>query len=405
MIHQRNCLLTRLELRVTSAVVSYKVWKYETERKFKLKNRYKQLLSATDLHKFRFLQNGLQAIGDPSINDWVQCGRFIKSADGAVHWWIGDWIRHGESVYGEKYTQYIDELGFDYQTLRNDVWVAEKIDLSRRRDKLSFELHKEVASFKPAEQDELLEKAEKMGLKRDDLRRMKHRMLLESQRPTESADTNLHLGDCLEIIKTIPDNSIDLLLTDPPYGIDFQSNHRTSTPKFDKLPNDKHEALGLLDKTLELIEPKLKPNSHIYVFVSWKVLGEFKEVVGSRFNIKNVLVWVKNNWSMGDMEGAYAQQYEMIIFAEKGRRHLNGDRDTNILQFDRVADLKHPTQKPVSLLKFLIEKSSQESETVLDPFMGSGSTCLAAKKLNRKYIGIEVDEQWYKLAHQRVIAA
>ncbi len=365
----------------------------------------KQLLQATKLHKFRFLQNGLEVIGDPSIEDWVRCGKFIKSSEGAVHWWIGDWIRHGENSYGEKYSQYIDELGFDYGTLRNDVYVAERIELSRRHDKLSFSHHQEIAPFEPIEQDRLLAKAEELKISVKEFRAMKHRLALESQRSKESADANLILGDCLDEVAKFDDLSIDLLLTDPPYGIDFQSNHRTATPKFDKLPNDEKQSLGLLDEVLKTTYPKLKDNSHIYIFTSWKVLGEFKEVIGNYFNIKNVLVWVKNNWSMGDLEGAYAQQYEMIIFAEKGRRHLNGDRDTDVLNFDRVANLQHPTEKPIPLLKFLIEKSSQEGETLLDPFMGSGSACVAAKKLNRKYVGIEIDEQWHRIAKQRISAA
>ena len=355
-----------------------------------------------ELTGFKLLPNGLQVTGNPSIDDWIKCGRFIKSSEGAVHWWIGDWIRHGENVYGEKYSQYIDELGFEYGTLRDDVWVAERIELSRRHDNLSFGHHREIASFEPIEQDRLLAKAEELKISVKDLRTMKHRMALELQRPKESSDSNLIMGDCLDEISKLADNSIDMLCTDPPYGIDFQSKHRVATPRFDKLSGDKSQALLLLDDMLRVSEPKLKPNSHIYIFTSWKVLGEFKEIVSKYFNIKNVLVWKKNNWSMGDLEGAYAQQYEMIIFAEKGRRHLNGDRNTDILEFDRVANLKHPTEKPVPLLKFIIEKSTLEGETVFDPFMGSGSTCVAAKKLNRKYIGIEIDEQWYKLAQENI---
>lgn len=402
MIHQINCLLTGFEKRVTRVIVSYKIREYGTERKFKLKSKYKQLLPATTFHNFRLLRNGLQVLGDPSLDEWIKCGRFIKSAEGAVHWWIGDWIRHGEHAYGEKYTQYIDELGFDYGTLRNDVFVAERIDLSRRRDKLSFAHHQEVARFEPKEQDELLDKAEKLKVSIRDLRQMKHRMLLEMKRPVESADANLHLGDCLEIIKTIPDNSIDLLLTDPPYGIDFQSNHRMATPRFDKLPNDSTPSAELLEALCRRIEPKLKINSHVYIFTSWKVESQFRKVVSRYFNVKNILVWEKNNWSMGDLEGNYAEQYEQILFAEKGRRHLNGNRDSNILKFDRVTDLQHPTEKPVPLLKFLIEKSTQKGETVLDPFMGSGSTCVAAKQSERKHVGIEIDKQWFNLAQHRI---
>ena len=97
-------------------------------------------------------------------------------------------------------------------------------------------------------------------------------------------------------------------------------------------------------------------------------------------------------------------KYEMIVYATKGRRHLNGTRESNVLYFDRPASSKyrHPTEKPLNILEYLIEKSSKEGELVLDPFMGSGSTCVAAKNKKRKYIGIELDPQWFNVAQERI---
>lgn len=351
---------------------------------------------------FKLHKNGLSAIGTPTFEQWQECGGFIRKAEGSVHFWIGDWLNYGEQKYGEKYTQAIDETNFSYQTLKNDAYVAKQIDLSRRRDDVSWGIHAEIAPFEPAEQDRLLDKAVNTKMTIQQLRKEKHRLLLEDVRPITTTDPNLIHGDCLTELLKLPDNSIDCLITDPPYGIDYQSNHRTATPEFEKIKNDQDQALYLLGQSLEIISHKIKTNSHLYIFCSWKNYPEFKKVVETYFNIKNLLVWEKNNWSMGDLEGNYAEQYELIIFAEKGRRILFGGRDTNILHYDRVGTLIHPTEKPISLLEHLIEKSTKEDEVVLDPFMGSGSTCLAAKNKHRKYIGIELDKQWFDAAQGRI---
>ena len=87
---------------------------------------------------------------------------------------------------------------------------------------------------------------------------------------------------------------------------------------------------------------------------------------------------------------------------QKGRRLINGKRDPNILKFNRTGNKLHPTQKPVDLLEYLISKFSDKNETVLDPFMGSGSTGVAAKNLNRSFIGIELDEEYFKIASDRI---
>ena len=120
------------------------------------------------------------------------------------------------------------------------------------------------------------------------------------------------------------------------------------------------------------------------------------------FTIKNILIWEKNNTSMGDLKGDYAPKYEMILFATKGRRLLNGGRDPNIVKFARTGNKLHPTQKPVELISYLVNKSSKENDIVYDPFMGSGTTAEAAYDSNRNYIGSEIDEIYYEISLTRV---
>src|SRR5205807_1933374 len=128
--------------------------------------------------------------------------------------------------------------------------------------------------------------------------------------------------------------------------------HRTLS--FDRLANDNDPEFTVLDKALQVAECKLKDNSHIYMFTIWKTYPQMAAIVGKYFTIKNLLVWEKNNWTPGDLEANYAHQHEMIIFAHKGRRHLFGRRDSNILHFYRVPEngLTHPTEKPVKLLEY-----------------------------------------------------
>jgi len=206
-------------------------------------------------------------------------------------------------------------------------------------------------------------------------------------------------GDCLEIMKGMAENSVDLILTDPPYGMNYQSSRRT----------DKHEKIDN-DVSLEWVEPflkeayrVLKENTHIYIFCNDYAISDFRHILEKvGFTPKRTLVWIKNNHTSGDLEGDYANKTEFILYAHKGRRLLNGGRDTNVLFFNRVNTDEHPTKKPEDLCAYLIGKSSNENDVVLDPFMGAGTTCVSAKMLNRNYIGIELDEKYCKIAEDRI---
>jgi site-specific DNA-methyltransferase (adenine-specific) len=105
---------------------------------------------------------------------------------------------------------------------------------------------------------------------------------------------------------------------------------------------------------------------------------------------------------MGDLKGSYADKTEFVIFACKGKSTLRGFRSNNVLEFDRTGNKHHPTEKNVEMIKLFIEKSSDEGNVVLDPFMGSGTTGVACKNLGRHFIGIELDEQYYKIGEKRI---
>ena len=107
----------------------------------------------------------------------------------------------------------------------------------------------------------------------------------------------------------------------PPYGLSYVSEHKIIADN--PLVNDGlAESLDTLDKALVLAEQKLKLNSHIYIFSSWKTYPQVKDIVAKYFTVKNVLVWEKNNWTSGDLEANYGQIHEFIIFAHKGTTTL-----------------------------------------------------------------------------------
>ncbi len=208
-------------------------------------------------------------------------------------------------------------------------------------------------------------------------------------------------GDCLPILKSLPDKCVDLVLTDPPYGMNYQSAWRTATPQYEKIEGDID--LSWFPEFAKEIYRVLADDRHAYIFCNDYAISDFrKELTHVGFSIKRTLVWVKNNHTSGDLEGDYGNKTEFILYAQKGRRELNGGRDTNVLNFNRSLNNLHPTQKPVELCEFIIEKSSSENEKVLDPFLGSGTTAIAAKLLKRNFIGIEKEQKYVDIANERL---
>ena len=209
---------------------------------------------------------------------------------------------------------------------------------------------------------------------------------------------NLLHGDCFELLQDIPDESIDMVLTDPPYGMNFQSEYRKH--KYEKIMGDSD--LAWLDDFVNEIYRVSKPNTAHYVFCSFHHIDKFKQAIERKFKIKNILTWVKNNTSMGDLKGDFAPKTEFIIFFHKGRRLINGKRDPNVLEFKKTRNELHPTQKPVDMTEYMIGKFSDEGDVILDPFMGSGTTGVACKNTNRIFIGMELDETYFNIAKERI---
>ena len=205
-------------------------------------------------------------------------------------------------------------------------------------------------------------------------------------------------GDCLELMKNIPDGSVDLVLTDPPYGIDFQSNFRKN--KFNKIENDIAVNAEFIDECKRV----LKDTCAFYCFTRWDVYPSWIEQISKRFKVKNCIVWFKRGGGLGDLKKGYIYNHEFIIYCAEKNHRLNGKRRNDVFEFakDAQSTYVHPTQKPISLLKEIIERSSNEGGVVLDCFMGSGSTGVACVNTNSQFIGIELDEGYFNIAKKRI---
>lgn len=211
----------------------------------------------------------------------------------------------------------------------------------------------------------------------------------------------IYHGNCREILPQLQHDAIDLVLTDPPYGMGYVSGHRFE--KFDAIRNDSKFPYSLLTAVCIDTYSLLKPNTAIFLFSQWHILPYLIPLVADYYEVRNTLIWVKNNWSAGDLQGNYANQYEAILFATKGNFTIKGKRLPNILHCDRIDGLQllHPTQKPEQLIETLILSSTENDSTILDPFLGSGTTAFCSKKLGRKCISIEIEETYCEVAANR----
>lgn len=222
---------------------------------------------------------------------------------------------------------------------------------------------------------------------------------------------NLICGECVEQLRNIPDESIDLIVTDPPYKTTARGNAGNSGGMMQKRINMAGQVFKFNNIDCEEYAPQfyriLKNGSHCYVMTNHvNLIHMLNTFTKCGFHFIKSLIWDKGNKIMGQY---YMSQYEYVLFFRKGKgikiNHC-GTSDIlsvpNIKTKDALGHNLHDTEKPIKLMEILIDNSSQENGIVLDPFMGIGSTGIACKNLNRRFIGIELDANYYNIAKQRI---
>lgn len=210
--------------------------------------------------------------------------------------------------------------------------------------------------------------------------------------------------NCLTYLKFWQRKSIDLLLTDPPYGIEFQSNRRTVSDKIDKIENDAlNKALELLDSMLKHAIPNMSDNSIAIIWYDIKHQADFENIIQKNgLAIKEYLTWHKPNHGPGDLN-LPAPNDEHAFFCTKGDPIINKRINRCIKTEHEENHTDHPTEKPLSLLKTWIEAFTNETDLVVDPFMGTGSSIIAAYSLDRDVWAAEINEDFYEQAKERFL--
>lgn len=211
-------------------------------------------------------------------------------------------------------------------------------------------------------------------------------------------ETEFYLnGDCVELLLDLAPGTVKLLLTDPPYGVGWQSNRRVKSAKSNRIASDDSpaDAVSLLFNMLESIDPAMQDDCHILIFTSQDNYPLFRDTItNAGYKCGRVLTWVKENHTSGDLRVDFAPQTEWIIHAWRGRPELS-PRISEVLQYSRDSKTSHPTEKPIALLSKLIEVTTIEGELVIDPFAGTGSTVDASLSMGRNVLGIELDNDWF----------
>ena len=221
--------------------------------------------------------------------------------------------------------------------------------------------------------------------------------------------------DCLEGLKEIPDNSVDAIITDPPYFLSMGHAGCSQTAKTKKkngtqlLSNRAFNDLAICapfyEKLFSEYRRVLKDDGHFYFFTDWRGYAFYFPLINAALPVRNLIVWSK-----GSAPGSYYTfSHEFVIFgtAAPKLRHAGGTNVWRINGFNAGAqktngEKVHPTQKPIELITKMIEDSTDPGAVVLDTFMGSGTTAVACIKTGRNYIGFEIDKQYHNIAQQRI---
>ena len=224
----------------------------------------------------------------------------------------------------------------------------------------------------------------------------------EAPRNVEAA-WSIREGDVLDRLREMPDESVPCVITDPPYGMRYQSNRCEGGPRFAEIVGDESFSMHWAD---DLFRVTAAPGSWFLFCDSRKTQAVWDGCLAAGMTPRSVVVWDKGRHGMGNLRAAFGPQHESAIFATKGDWSFPSKRPTSVLSFSAVPpeSLVHPAQKPLSLMRFLVRYLSWPHDLILDPFAGSGTTILAAVLQGRNSIGIELNPEYIAIAERRIKA-
>ncbi len=219
-------------------------------------------------------------------------------------------------------------------------------------------------------------------------------------------------GDSIELCQRFKPGRVDCIITDPPFGVDNQSNQAVTQHGKEyarKIANDENPevAIATFQAVMDVLIPKTKEDSDLYVFTSQQVLDEWMQMTKeylAKFGYKRkaIIVWEKEGPGMGDTECPWGQGSEFILFFQKGRqlKQPHWSRRNSVVRIPQLRpnELIHPHEKPPALLELFIKASTAKGEFVVDPFGGSGSLVRAAERCDRSAVSIELEKFNFDLA-------
>lgn len=324
-----------------------------------------------------------------SFENWKKAGSTLRYLEKSVLFWIGDWINYGEKAYGEKYAQALEDTGYEYGTLRNAAYVSASIDLSRRRDNLPFSHHQEVAGLDLKKQEEMLDLSSKENMTRKDLRReihedikkLRREVLLKNLNHKEDDRIRLLNGDFREVGNEIKSNSVDLVLTDPPYPKEF---------------------LPLWKDLSKFSERILKPGGFLVTYSGQLYLPEVISSLGSHLEY----YWMAGLYH----EGVQAQRFERhvqnavkpILIYFKPPIKTQSKWLVDLIDSPAASKEFHEWGQSIEPVKLLLETFSEIDSLVVDPFAGGGTTAMACKELLRKCVCIELEKDSFEMIKARI---
>lgn len=355
---------------------------------------------------FIFEAKGLRVRGRPSFEVWQALGPVLARMEGAINWWVGDYLNWGAQAFGEMSSQAVDEQQAAAWTTY--AWVARRVEISRRRDVLSFGHHDAVAKLDAEEQDHWLNEAINSRWSAHQLRIALRQARLETADwRGAGGDIWLYLMPALELLEHIPPQSIDLLLTDPPYVTEFRALKKSVFESF------------VVEWTRAAMRT-LKRSSHAFICIGayWDETYAYQEAIekygacgGGCFAAEDIelLIWTYENTIGPKPALHYIRNYQVVIHIwGRDAQPLNCSEIMEQLAVQRInapdgrlGDRCHTWQKPDELAERFVRHATKPGDVVLDPFAGTGTFLLAAARQGRMAIGTEIDPEMRAIAVER----